>query len=485
MNQVLRHLYDLLPGCMRSVPASLCGYYLRRWRYGVDTKRLVEESLQRDYWTHEKWTAWQAEQLARILHWAATRVPYYRAQWEARRRRGDTASPDQLENWSLLEKEPLRQDARDFLADNCNPRKMFLEHTSGTTGTPLGLWHSREMLRAWYALSEARTRRWYGVSMNDRWAVVGGQMVTPYRQKRPPFWVWNAAFKQLYLSSYHLAPHLMSHYLDALCRYRIVYLSGYPSSLHALAQEVLSTGRRDLQMRVVVTNAEPLYDHQRQAIAAAFQCSVRETYGMSELAAAASECEHGRLHLWPEVGIVEVLEHGKPVQDGSSGDIVVTGLLNSDMPLVRYCVGDRGLSPLPDTTCPCGRSLPVLRSVEGRTDDLLYTPDGRRVGRLDPVFKADLPIREAQIIQEALDHLRVRYVPATGFTARHGQRIVEYLRARMGKIVVVLEEVSEIPRTASGKFRAVICKLPASALDVDRRSEAIAHPRSRKTEKLS
>jgi len=101
----------------------------------------------------------------------------------------------------------------------------------------------------------------------------------------------------------------------------------------------------------------------------------------------------------------------------------------------------------------------MLASVEGRLDDVLYTPDGRRIGRLDPVFKAELPIREAQIIQEALDRVRVRYVPTQDFTPKDGYSIIEHLQERMGAVEVVLEQLDEIPRTANGKFRAVICNL--------------------------
>src|SRR5207237_7768313 len=99
--------------------------------------------------------------------------------------------------------------------------------------------------------------------------------------------------------------------------------------------------------------------------------------------------------------------------------------------------------------------------VEGRNDDVLYTREGRRVGRLDPVFKGGLPLREAQIVQESLDTVRIRYVPVGAFTSAHGRSLIERLQARMGSVRVILEEVELIPRTRNGKFRAVICNLPS------------------------
>jgi phenylacetate-CoA ligase len=444
---------------LRTAVASLRGYYLRSWRYGTETDQLVQEAIDRESWSHDQWKAWQEERLSRLLERAATLVPYYRDQWAARRLRGDRASWEYPENWPILEKNSVRDNPRAFVADDCNVRLMFREHTSGTTGKPLSLWWSMETVRKLYALSEARIRYWNGVSRRNRWAMVGGQLVTPVSQRKPPFWVWNKGLNQLYMSSYHLAPDLMASYLDAMFRYRVTYLYGYTSSLYALAHAVLESGRQDIGMAVAIANAEPVYDYQRATITEAFNCPVRETYGMAEIAAMASECSAGRLHIWPEVGWVEVTQDSQSLPHGASGDLVCTGLLNADMPLIRYRIGDRGALTGGSETCECGRTLPVIGSVDGRVDDLLYTMDGRRIGRLDPIFKGDLPIHEAQIIQEALDCVRVRYVSSPGFRPEHESVITQRLQARMGMVKVVMERVTEVPREPNGKFRAVICRL--------------------------
>jgi phenylacetate-CoA ligase len=446
---------------MQSFVAGVRGRQLRAWRYGPETDALVEAALEREHWSAERWQSWREERLALLLHRAATRVPYYRERWAERRRRGDDASWDLLMNWPVLEKDALRSAPESFVADDRSTSTMFHEHTSGTTGKPLDLWFSRESVVNWYALVEARWRLWYGVSRHDPWAIFGGQLVTRVSQRRPPFWVWNGALNQLYCSSYHLAPDLMQHYVRALRRYGVRYIWGYSSSLYALARGMLAAGTTGLDLKVVATNAEPLYEHQREVMERAFGCPVYETYGMSETTAAASECTAGRLHLWPEASVVEVLHEDQPVAPGITGDLVCTGFLNSDMPLIRYRVGDRGALADPGAApCPCGRTLPVLAKVEGRSDDVLFTADGRRVGRLDPVFKGNLPLLEAQIIQEEIGRLRLRYVPAPGFTDDHAREIVARIRDRMGEVMVELEPLSAIPRTANGKLRAVMNVMP-------------------------
>lgn len=460
-NSLLRR-YHNLPPALRSLAATARGAYLRYWRYGPQTDRLCNEALARERWTPREWASWKEQRLGYLLHRAATRVPYYREHWAERRRKGDGSSWELLENWPLLEKEGLRENPTAFVADDRSVSRMFHDHTSGTTGKSIDLWLSRNTVQSWYALSEARLRRWNGVSRYDRWAIIGGQLVTPVHQSAPPFWVWNASLHQLYVSAYHLAPRYSASYVRALRRYRVRYLLGYPSALHAVAREVLSQELDAPRMEVVLANGEPMFEEQRRDIEKAFGCPVRQTYGMGEIVAGASECEHGLMHLWPEAGEIEVISEGERLEEGHTGEFVCTGLLNVDMPLIRYRVGDRGAIASSTTSCRCGRTLPVLSALEGRVDDVLYTLGGRVIvlgPGLGSVFKSRLPIRETQIIQEALDLIRVRYVPASGFSKQDGQSVIDRIRDRLGPVNVILEEVESIPRTKNGKSRAVICNL--------------------------
>ncbi len=194
---VVIDIYNMLPAPARSAAASLRGHYLNRWRYGSETESLVQAALDRELWSSSQWEKWRTDRLAYVLERAATRVPFYRRAWAERRRRGDNSSWGQLENWDVLEKESVRANPLDFVADDLSPNKMFHDHTSGTTGTSLSLYMTKETVRQWYALFEARSRRWYGVTRHDRWAILGGQLVTPVSQKKPPFWVWNSGLNHL------------------------------------------------------------------------------------------------------------------------------------------------------------------------------------------------------------------------------------------------------------------------------------------------
>ncbi len=460
----LLDLYHRLPYGGRCLAASLNGFYLRWSRYGAVTSRLVGEAVERERWDGRRWQQFHQAALTALLQRAVARVPYYRRYWRRRPRRDWI----DLCNWPILTKETVRRDPRAFLADDCRPWQMHSVHTSGSTGTPLSLWRSRSATMRWYALFEARARAWNAVSRHDPWAILGGQLVAPIERRRAPFWVWNAGLKQLYLSSYHLAPANAAAYLEAMVRHRIRYLLGYPSAMAALAQLAEEQQLAAPRLAVALTNAEPLYPRQRRAIESAFGCPVRETYGAAEVACSASECPHGNLHLWPEVGHLEVVTAGRdePLPPGETGRLIVTGLLNADMPLIRYEIGDRGsLAPVA-AECACGRRLPILAAVEGRDDDVVVTPDGRRVGRLDPVFKADLPIREAQIVQESRTRVTLRLVPAPGYGPEVAAELEGAMRHRLGpEMEIAVEEMEQLPRGAGGKLRAVVSRISEEGPD--------------------
>lgn len=453
-------VYHHMPAALRSVAATFWGLHLRSWRYGNETERLVQEALEREQWSEATWDTWRTARLERVLHRAATLVPYYREQWRKRRLKGDNASFEELANWPLLPKEEVRSHPGAFVADDCSTRRMYHEHTSGSTGKPLDLWWTRETVRAWYALFEARFRRWCGLSRHDRWAILGGQMVIRPDQKKPPYWVWNAGLRQLYFSPFHLSPATASDYFDALRRYRVRYLWGQSSSIFTLAENALHLKLPPVSLDAVITNAEPLYGYQRRVIRDAFPCQLRETYGMAEIVAAASQCESGEMHLWPEVGIVETVEGDRPVAPGTAGELICTGLLNADMPLIRYRVGDRGALGERGISCKCGRTLPILKAIEGRIDDLIYTRDGRHMGPVDVIFRDRLPIREGQIIQESFDFIRIKVVPAEGFQESDVAELTTRMKELAGQgITVEVERVDHIPRTQGAKFKAVLSRV--------------------------
>jgi len=238
-------------------------------------------------------------------------------------------------------------------------------------------------------------------------------------------------------------------------------MTGYAHSHYTLARMMLDAGIRPKNApAALVLCSEKLTPHMKAVIEEAFGARPYEEYGSVENCVLATECEIGNLHLNPDFGIVEILdENDHPVPIGETGRIICTGLLNETQPLIRYDVGDLGV--LAEGKCPCGRNqLPVLQEVVGRFEDVVVGPDGRQTVRFHSLF-INLPhVVEGQVIQEELDFVRVRVVVKSGFDEAEKALIRQRLRDRLGEIRVEVEQVSEIERTARGKFRAVVSRIP-------------------------
>lgn len=459
MNPLLLKVFHKLPPFARNWAASMHGYSLKKWRYSPATQEYAREALVRDGWSLEEWRRWREERLQYVLHRAATQVPYYRQMWSERRRRGEPGSPENLADWPVLKKETVRLQAERFVAEDCDRNQMYLEHTSGTTGTPLALWWGRETVQRWFGIYEARVRHWNGLTHETRWGHVGGQPVVAFDQQDPPFWVWNAPLRQLYLSCMHLGPKSNPAYLQAIQEYRLEYLLGYASSLAMLAQTAVEQGIK-IPLKVAITDSEPLLAHQRRVMEQAFGCPARETYGMAEIACAGSECSAGAMHQWPEAGLVELLdENDQPVAPGATGRIVATSFLNADMPFVRYDTRDLAQAEPDDQPCACGRHLPRFRKLLGRNDDAVVTKDGRHIVQIDRIFDPCFDLREAQIVQDAVGKFRIRIVPGTQWTAADEAPLCEALRQLVGEAEIKVEVVAEIERTWAGKYRMVVSHL--------------------------
>ena len=340
-------------------------------------------------------------------------------------------------------------------------RRLLRFHTSGSTGTPIQtLWTVGE-LRISMALREARSAGWAGVSFGRPRATFSGRMVEPDPESPGPFYRYNAAERQVYLSPFHLRPDTAARYVEALRKHRVEWLTGYAVSYFLLARMILEQGLSVPPLAAVITTSEKVTPEMRDVMQAAYQCRVFEEYSTVENALFASECEAGRLHVSPDAGVVEILRpDGSRCGVGEAGEVVATCLFRTSQPFIRYRLGD--LARWSAESCSCGRAMPVLEEVLGRIEDVVVGPDGREMVRFHGIFVDQPNVREGQIVQEKLDRIRVRVVPAGAFGPADEAEIIRRVTQRLGPTVEVLvERVSEIPRTAGGKFRAVVSELAA------------------------
>ncbi|HEX7361432.1 MAG TPA: hypothetical protein VF283_13160 [Bryobacteraceae bacterium] len=450
--------YEALPVWAQHTAVTAYGLYWYWLRFGPGYRRALNFYLAHERFTSKEWVCWLQQQLVQLLSDAAEHVPYYRNTWSKHEK--EAAQCGELSALPLLDKGPVRGDPTAFLRLDKALVPRFTFHTSGSTGTPIATYWSAEEMRKSMAVREARSTGWAGVSFRLARATFSGRMVEPEAESYGPFYRFNAIEKQVYLSAFHVRPDTAKDYVHALRRHQVRWCTGYAVSYYLLARFILETGLPPLHLDAVITTSEKLTPHMRDVMSQAYGCRIYEEYGTVENCLFASECEAGRLHVSPDVGIIEILRSdGSACEPGEIGEVVATSLLRTHHILIRYRVGD--LACWDSEACPCGREMPVIKDVIGRLEDIVVGRDGRRLVRFHSVFTDQPNVKEGQVVQKSADHLVLRIVGTRSFSEYDRRSLIARTERRIGPgVKVEVEQVDTIPRTNGGKFKAVLSLLP-------------------------
>lgn len=458
-----RSFYDHSPVFLQNLLTSVYGYQLHVLRYGGKYQQYLEQLEESQWWSGEQLRELQFELLQRLLFHAYDHVAFYRERFrEAGFHPRDLKSIDDLQRLPILTREDILQNAERMVADNYPHSRLHQHFTSGTTGTPLRFYEDKDTVRRNYAFW-MRFRRWFGFREWLPRATFGGRVVVPRNQNRPPYWRHNYVENQLVCSSFHLSEETLPAYIERLERFSPFLIDGYVSTIFTLARYINRQGITTIQPSAIQTTSETLFDFQRREIEKAFQCKVYNQYGQGEKVAFISECEHGTLHVNDEYGVVEIIKDDHPARPGEAGEIIATSFNNWVMPLIRYQTGD--MAVVGDvSSCPCGRGLSVVKSVEGRVIDVLRMPDGKIVPPTALTLLFDkasaMGIDRAQICQVAQDQIVVKLIPRNREMPPDTGVLENDLRMMMGdKVQIRFEMVTHIPNTAAGKFKFVVSEL--------------------------
>ncbi|GAB5450537.1 MAG: phenylacetate--CoA ligase family protein [Halioglobus sp.] len=415
-------------------------------------------SMERSQWLAPSQLAeLQLENLRRFLVRVGSDVPYYRELMQ--RLSFDPAAVQSLQDLQQLPltgKAEIRANTEAFKADNAGPLERFT--TGGSSGEPLVFFRGKERVSHDVA-AKWRATRWWGVDIGDPEVVVWGSPIELGSQDRIRL-LRDRMLRSELLSAFEMSNANMLQFTQRLRELRPRMLFGYPSSIALLAKYASENGYRlrDLGTEVVFVTSERLYDHQREVIEECFGCPVANGYGGRDAGFIAHQCPQGGMHLTAEDIIVEIVdEGGRVLPMGQKGEIVVTHLRTGDFPFVRYRTGDVG--SLSDDVCPCGRGLPLLGELEGRTTDFVHAADGTVLHGLALIYvMREIPeIEEFKIIQESLTRITIQLVVPDIDRKALETSISAQFQQRLGDAVVVqFEYVDRIPREASGKFRYVV-----------------------------
>jgi phenylacetate-CoA ligase len=331
-------------------------------------------------------------------------------------------------------------------------------NTGGSSGEPLVFYIGKNRVSHDVA-AKWRATRWWGVDIGDSEIVVWGSPIELGKQDRLKRWR-DKMFRTRLLPAFEMSEAKLDQFIDTIRTIKPRMLFGYPSALTLIARHGRKHGltMNDLGIKVAFVTSERLYDDQRATISAVFGCPVANGYGGRDAGFIAHECPAGGMHITADDIVVEIIDAAGQVQPvGVAGEIVVTHLSTNDFPFIRYRTGDIGV--LGTTPCSCGRGLPLLQDIQGRSTDFVVAADGTIMHGLSLIYiLRDIPgIRSFKVIQESRALTRVLLVTDTDFQPGSIDLVTKGFKERLGPSVsVTVDLVDNIPAESSGKFRYII-----------------------------
>lgn len=395
--------------------------------------------------------------LRRVLALAEERVPLYRETFRrAGVRASDVRSFDDLRHFPIVTRDDVIGGYPHGILSRAPAPEDVVFRTSGTSGQFMQIAYSAraaDFLDAVYAraLFNAGYRPWDRIAYY--WWEPEPKPTKPYERL--------GLMKKTFLKV-HADPERQLAELEAL-QPDVIY--HFPSSMLLVARILEASPRRRLTPRLVICHGELMTPEQREYIERVVGCTVYDQYGAQEFNRMGWDCDaHRGFHEDSDSVHVEILAGDRAAAAGEEGDLVVTGLVNDLMPLVRYRIGDVGM-PI-DGACSCGRSLPMYRVTEGRRDDVIELADGRRVGprTLAPQIEELRGFRQYRLIQREPSRFEVLLVGEADAPADLDARVTSVITGVLGSGVKIdVHRVPNIELSRRGKLRKIVGLSPRPA----------------------
>lgn len=354
-----------------------------------------------------------------LIHSVGT-VPYYKALFKKYSiDLPDIKDKKGLERIPVLTKNIIQKNLDDFLSSDYlrYPKRadLMTHSTSGSSGMCMQIqWSKTDYLRSMFTLWMIR-KKVYGIDTNDKLLsfhtnIFSSSVLVNNEQKI----LLND--RVLSLSNLCSNENQIEFFYSEMMNFNSVWISAQPSTVYLLADYMKMNNKKAPEsLKYIELTGEYLFDSTLRRIKEAFKgVCIANMYGMVEANGIACQCKNGNLHVLEPNVLVEILDsEAKPVNEGKEGEIYITSLTNTAMPLIRYSTGDRGI--LYDIfNCPCGNKSPVLDVKAGRVSELADTEDGKR---LTPhIFSYPIkiindemsnPIKQFQIIQNDINDFTV------------------------------------------------------------------------------
>lgn len=455
----LSKIYNLLPYQIQNLGISIYGYYWKNRRLGKLFKKEITNFKLRENYTNQQWEDYQEKELRKLLVHAFKNVPFYKEKYA---KAGFCLNDfknfklSDMHKLPFLEKEELRKYGTTLLLSKKKEKGKFY-FSSGSTGTPVSIYFSKKTHQKWFAAYESRVLNWAGVSLKNARGMIGGRKIIYQQNVKPPYYRYNKAERQTYFSAYHINENSVYNYVKGIVNKKVEFMVGYAMSNYFLAKLIVDKNISVPKLKAVVTSSEKLTEEMRTTFKKAYNCKTYDSYSGMEACGLISENDFGDFLFSPDTGVLELInENGKEVANGEEGEVVLTGLLNFDQPLIRYRIGDRATKKKNQQT-KSGLQMPSILEINGRVEDVIMGKDGKQIVRFHSLFLNITGLIVAQIIQETFYTFVMNLVVDINYSKKSELLILQRLNNILGENNTIdFNYLQEIPKNKNGKFRAVI-----------------------------
>ncbi len=448
---LLENVYDSSPIFFQNIMVTLSGYQRNTQRYGKAYYKFRDFLADFDTWPLQKKLDYQRDELIKLLHHAKENSKFYGELYKDINI-NKIQSVEDLKMLPVVDKEMIRSNIEDVIA--VSKRGTVEGHTGGTTGKSLVvLFEKEDKMKQMAMLDHFKSRVGFENRKMKR-ATFNGKHIIPPRQEKKVFWRYNAACKQMIYSSFYITEENMGHYVDSLNRYKPEAIDGFFMSMCDIAGYI---ERHNIKLTftpvAVFPTSETLTQEGRELLERVFRAKVYDQYASSEGAPFVTECKDNTLHQELALGVFEYAEEGK-------NDILVTSFYTYGTPLIRYQIGDDMVFDDDRRTCKCGMDAPVVRKIQGRNLDYLYTAAGSKITTVNIAngFK-NIPnaIIKSQVIQDRVGEILIKLeVDKSLYKPEYDDLLKDEFIHKLGRGTdIIINHVDEIPREKSGKFKLI------------------------------
>ncbi len=389
--------------------------------------RCILELRKRQYQKPRDLKRVQNKRIRKMVRHAYYNVPFYHSLFKkVDVKPSDINCVADLTKLPTVSKADFLQNWESFISHTAQPKKCEIARTSGTTGTPLKILEDQVTKDIGYAL------KYYaffecGMKLKDRLLELTAAFPSLSKcvfRHGPIGFMKVGSMKGFYLSVFNDP----AENVDEIFKINPDVIYSYPTALECIIED-FGSRLSEIKPKLVFTQAETVTERRRKLIEDCWGISPCDTYGSREFFRIAFECnEHQGLHVINDWVIVELMKDGEIVGANEQGEVIVTSLYNYTMPLIRYKLGD--LAVWSGEKCTCGRGWPLLKAIEGRIEEIITLPSGRKVSSLPigcVLFKTIVDIKHFQIIQKSRENFIIRVVCNKNVNKKGKERVQRHI----------------------------------------------------------